>query len=332
MNAVDVLTLVQQIEEYQQVSVTLLCMNHVKIHSPKEVHGELKLSGNLGIVSLVNCCLSPQFYANIVTQLYKCKHIKLLELNGSPGVPGEISDALSAMSSLINVNLSGCAMTKEVSAALMSCLSHCCYLRSLNLSGNTLTNCLENLIPKTSCGYTCLKRLNLTDTKLGNTDVQNLQRVLQHSKLNSLSLSGNKLVGCLQLLDITELTGLELSGCQLRKADLYIVDSNMNGVEDALEQLIGVLYFMVKNQFFTHEVFCCFTLKCTGSNLSDDFLRNLWSNRIRFWKEGKVLISNRGELVFYSYEPEWHLSIQFDGGCPELFSPENYLIKLSDPH
>ena len=122
-----------------------------------ETDSQLMLSRDLGIVCLINCCVSPQFYVNLTTQLYNCKHIKLLELSRSPGVPREISGALSVMSSLRYVDLSRCLMTNEVSGAVMSGLSHCCKLRIVNLSGNTLRNCLENLIPKSSHGYTCLR-------------------------------------------------------------------------------------------------------------------------------------------------------------------------------
>ena len=186
LNAVDALKIVQQIELHQEVSVSLLCMYGIKIHSSKETDSQLKLSRDLGSVCLSDCCLSSQFYANLTTQLYSCKHIKLLELTGSPGVPREISGALSAMSSLLYVDLSRCHMTNEVSGAVMSGLSHCCQLQNVNLSENTLRNCLENLIPKSSHGYTCLRRLDLSDSKLSNVDIQNLRRVLQGSTLGHL--------------------------------------------------------------------------------------------------------------------------------------------------
>ena len=105
----------------------------------------------------------------------------------------------------------------------MSGLLHCCQLQNVNLSENTLRNCLENLIPKSSHGYTCLRNLNLSDSKLNNVDVQNLQRVLKGSKLDHLFLSDNNLSGCLQLLyeiDISALTTLILSRCKLNKTDM----------------------------------------------------------------------------------------------------------------
>ena len=103
LNAVDALKSVQQIEVHQQVSVLSLCMHRIKIHSTKETHSQLKLSRDLGIVCLTDCCLSPQFYANLTAQLYNNKHVKVLELTGSLGVPREISDPVSAMSCLRSI-------------------------------------------------------------------------------------------------------------------------------------------------------------------------------------------------------------------------------------
>ena len=81
-----------------------------------------------------------------------------MQLSGSPSVPYEISGVLNRMTGLRHVDLSGCLMTAEVSAAVMSGLSHCFQLQNLDLSGNTLRNYLDNLIPKSSSGFHNLRR------------------------------------------------------------------------------------------------------------------------------------------------------------------------------
>ena len=245
--------IVHQIAIYQQICVSSLLIDGVKIHSPHKICDKLKLSRNIRNVYIRNCCLSPAFYANIIAELHNCKHAKELQLSGSLGVPREIGDALSTMMGLKYIYLSRCLMTSEVSAAVLSGLSHCCELQDLNLSRNTWTNCLENLTPKGSPALLYLRSLILQESELSDADVKHLGRVLHSCRLEMLCLTGNNLSGCLQLLcqaNLSELKDLFLSGCKLIKADIVLLSERLmpklksldlsdNTLTDCLFDLLG---------------------------------------------------------------------------------------------
>ena len=63
--------------------------------------------------------------------------------------------------------------------SLIAGLCHYRYLQEVNLSGNTLTSCMQKLIDSTSdCAFQNLEKLDLHSTKLSDEDVTHLAEMI----------------------------------------------------------------------------------------------------------------------------------------------------------
>ena len=239
------------------------------------------------------------------------------------------------ISELTQLELSGCKLNKadivSVSHKQMS------KLIVLELSENTLTNCLSHLFGEitslASLGHLSFKHCGLSseDVKvLGNAGLNGKLPNITHIDLseNILTNLTKDLLGVGEVSCFPNLHTLRMNNAKLSRddivylsetlqagylpflGDLHIVNSDLGEVKDVLEELIEVLYFMVKNKLFSHGEFCCLTLAC--SSLSKGFLINRWSERIGFWEE-EIIWFGDGKLVCQSNKHHWSFSVHFNG-------------------
>ena len=142
----------------------------------------LKMSKNIRCLEITYCKLSSPVYNHIAYQLRECDKLIELDLFGTRNIPTKLGRAIASMKSLEVVNLSHCSMTRGISRAILTGLSHCKYLKTIGLSTNKLTNCLGHIFTK----YTelpFLEHLEMGNTKITQSDVKSLVVSLSHRKL-----------------------------------------------------------------------------------------------------------------------------------------------------
>ena len=163
---------------------------------------------------------------HLAQQLRGCNQLETLNLKNVP-ISVELVAALQTMTALQELSLRG-SMSEEVNQAIISGLSHCTSLgrlclrqaglsaadlqvladavkgerlpelKQLDLSENTLTDCLKYLLGDAEVRFTCLKCLSLTDTDLSADDLHDLSDAVKGGRLPQLrilDLSPNNLTG-----------------------------------------------------------------------------------------------------------------------------------------
>ena len=168
----------------------------------------------------------------------------------------------SQMMSLTEVKIDDCEMPLSVSAPVLKGISTCPWLQKLDLSGNTLTDCMVDLLGGDDYpGFPSLQELYLSDSKLSGSDVMNTGASLHSGKLSKITqihLCYNKLTNCVRFLvygplSITYLCfdGMKLCGSDLvwlsaaiasnklpKLEELSLDGNNMNSMEEYLMDLI----------------------------------------------------------------------------------------------
>ncbi len=164
-----------------------------------ELDSSIASMSSLTHLDLSMCDMTPEVSKSVSTGMSHCPNIERLNLSGYT-LTTELGAAIATMSSLTELDLSGCGMTPEVSKSVLTGLSHCPNLMWLYLRGNTLTGCLPNLFQECSPdhpdaatssenqerGFPNLWKLDLDDVLLNSTDVQALQDALREGKLPEL--------------------------------------------------------------------------------------------------------------------------------------------------
>ena len=197
----DTLRVLQQIEKYQNISITNLCMVDVKMKEREIAAGDtlpfnaLKLNKKMKYFRVVNCSLVRILYNHLMRELCGCDDLHHLDLSRTKGVPVGLAQALKTMENFRYLDLSEVNMASDMSQEVMSALCHCKYLMNLYLAGNTLTNVIGNLLRHGDTGHPTfpdLQELNLQDTMLSTDDMKSLSVITRGSKLKLLNIS-NKL-------------------------------------------------------------------------------------------------------------------------------------------
>ena len=229
----DTLRLLQQIEKYQNISITNLCMVDVKMKEREIAAGDtlpfnvLKLNKKMKYFRVVNCSLVHTLFNNLTRELGACDDLQHLDLSRTKRVPVGVAEALQTMKHLRYLDLSELNMASDMSQEVMSALCRCKYLMNLYLTGNTLTNVIGNLLCHGDTGHQTfldLQELNLQDTRLSTDDMKSLSMITRGSKLKLLNISNYCLTDCMEALlsesDFPELEQLEMRNGQLRKTDM----------------------------------------------------------------------------------------------------------------
>ena len=263
----DTLRLLQQIEKYQNISITNLCMVDVKMKEREIAAGDtlpfnaLKLNKKMKYFRVVNCSLVHTLYNHLMRELSACDDLHHLDLSRTKGLPLGITHALQTMKNLRYLDLSEVNMAPDMSQEVMSALCHCKYLMNLYLAGNTLTNVIGNLLCHGDTGHPTfpdLQELYLQDTRLSADDMKSLSMITRGSKLKLLNISNNCLTDCIEALlsesDFPELGQLEMRNGQLCKTDitslskavhqkkllkLKALDVTGNLLTDCMAELVG---------------------------------------------------------------------------------------------
>lgn len=145
----------------------------------------LKISENIRYVEISDCKLSSPVYNHVADQLCVCDKLVELNLSGTRNIPTKLGRAIASMKFLEVVNLYYCHMTPHVSRAILTGLSHCKYLKEIRLDDNRLTNCLGHIF--TQCTeFPFLEELNISNTKITQSDFKNLLTSLSNRKLPKL--------------------------------------------------------------------------------------------------------------------------------------------------
>ena len=140
----------------------------------------------LEVLWLGNCKMTHDASVNVVKSLSTCKRLTALELSGNTLGDGgrHLADTIRCWGlnpPLQQLGLQDCKMPQDASALLMSVLSACKKLDTLNLRKNTLTGSLPEYTPQLT-----MKVLNLSQSELNKEDLQYLFSLLQNGRLPKL--------------------------------------------------------------------------------------------------------------------------------------------------
>ena len=89
------------------------------------------------------------------------------------------------MKSLEVVHLKYCYMTREVSPAILTGLSHCRHLKEVSLSYNKLTNCLGHMFTRHSV-FPFLEELTIDQTDITKSDIRSLAHAVTSNRIPKL--------------------------------------------------------------------------------------------------------------------------------------------------
>ena len=193
---------------------------------------------SLKAINLTDCGLDPDVSKKLMSGLRHCLQLQNLSLQGN-----NLANCLvmflgqgpAAFPSLHTLGLGSAELKNEDITAIGSAVEQgkLPALKLLDLSGNILTGCINNLVPTergNHPGYVQLEILNLIQTGLNSTDVGNLSRASHLKKLptlKTLRLGFNTLTGGITKLfepkdhpRFTSLRQLDLSYSGLNKTDL----------------------------------------------------------------------------------------------------------------
>ena len=226
------LRMIEDMKKYQLVDIVKLSMWGIVKNEDVErlLPNNLRLSENLSSLEIGASLISTQVFKHIYSELHGCSNVENMKLCDTKTLHVELGEALKTMTSMKEVNMSRCNMTSEVSRSVMSGLSHCHNLIQLNLTRNTLTDCLVNLFKGNNIGFPVLKSLQLRATQLTGADLATVSDAVRCGKLPQLGildLGVNELRGCIgDLLGgsdhpaFTTLQRLGLRNTQIKKSDV----------------------------------------------------------------------------------------------------------------
>ena len=145
----------------------------------------IKIGKSIRHVEITYCRLSSPVYKHIADQLRECDKLMKLNLSRTGNIPMKLGRAIASMRLLEVVSLSHCRMTPCVSRAILTGLSHCKYLKEIHLDDNRLTDCLGHIF--TQCTeFPFLEDLNISESKITQSDFKNLLVSLSHRKMPKL--------------------------------------------------------------------------------------------------------------------------------------------------
>ena len=231
--------LIQEIKQYQSICTVdlykqgadstseFLCSNDTLTGEIDDCFGEaIKISKNVKSFALRRGSIP----ISVTQKLHDCQNLEKLHLSNTTGLPAKLGDSIATMTSIKELQMQYCDMTSHVSGMILKGISHCSTLVELNLSFNTLTDCLERLFG--SYGFFSLKTLEIEKTNLSKADVKCLGQALHSNKLpklEALDLSSNTLTDCVGDLlggqGVPCLEWLWLWNTKLSRADVDIVSA-----------------------------------------------------------------------------------------------------------
>ncbi len=152
--------LLQELSSRQEVHVTALDVESVKLPEaesgtsapvkPDQVKEEgrqladfflnIRLCDRITHVRMRDCAVPPGVWSRVAKQLQGCYQIQSLDLSQTRGVPAKLGHAIATMTSLREVSMRGCKMTRDVSRDVLSGLRQCERLLRLNLQENSLAD------------------------------------------------------------------------------------------------------------------------------------------------------------------------------------------------
>ncbi len=176
---------------------------------------------------LDSCNLSGETCLHFTTQLENCTLLEKFVLVGAFRFAVGLATSFSQMKHLTHIHMEKVSQRARDSHVILSALSNCRCLVELNLNGNKLTRCLEELFGVD--GFPFLELLCLESCKLLGEDIQSLAQAAKSQKLlrvQILSLNCNDLEGHLVYLfrdgksDWPNLKTLLLRDTKMSESDL----------------------------------------------------------------------------------------------------------------
>ena len=180
----------------------------------------LNFSTKMTSLRMALCTLPASVWDRLVKQLHGCNTLVVVDLDSTKHIPVQFCKTLSTTTSLRRVNLEHCIMSSDVSHILLSSLRHCKHLVEVNLSGNTLTDCIRELLGP-AVVFPKIETLNLSHTRLSVEDVINLEQIITSTnmpKIKELDLSNNTLIDSLKEFLLPSLEVLNLKDTSLSRA------------------------------------------------------------------------------------------------------------------
>ena len=95
---------------------------------------------------ITKCEIEASVFKTIAEQLQVCDKLQVLSLRVTQGVPVELGEAVNKMTFLTELYVSVGWMRLAVSNAVLKDASKCLSLKDLDLSFNTLTDCVANFL------------------------------------------------------------------------------------------------------------------------------------------------------------------------------------------
>ena len=233
-SALATLRILQKILEYQVVLIVYFYMDNASpnydYHEMHEITELMlrcfRLSKHTRVMALGYYQMLLPAFTHVIQELKGCDRLRYLLFRNTSLIPVQFSahqhsnwmkgigNALATMKSLRNIYLRGTFNTSEVGHEVMSGLSHCRLLESMDLHETNLTGCLEDFLGGDhKRQFPSLENINFRNTKLSPDDIKCIFQALQDNRLPSvkqLDLSSNTVTNCLGILtEYSRLPSLE---------------------------------------------------------------------------------------------------------------------------
>ena len=188
----DTLNIIRELSKHQFVGVTWLHIadlervkdNEYNCHMLELLIENFCLSSRAKSVQIKNSCLLFEVYSCIMTQLVDCPVLeKLILTENSISADMKLDKIVASLISLKELDIKGCDINAYNCEELVEALRQL-PLEALKMSGNSMTRCVEALIPRT--GLSHLRQLHLRDTKLGKDDLKILSEAVDSNLLPNL--------------------------------------------------------------------------------------------------------------------------------------------------
>ena len=238
---------------YERITEQLTCSQKLELLHleqvnvfPEKFSRSFSTMQSLTKLHLHHCRLKPEMFRAAAQDLLICKKLGAFHLSRTTDIPVEIGAALKMMTRLKTFEMRHCQMTVPVCESVAKGLSNCQAIEQIDLSGNTLTNCVTHLLSGNK--FSELKVLLLDNAGLCAYDLKSVAKAVSDGylrRLNHLKLSGNNLAGCMQNLfnedDFSQfqaLQWLQIDGTNIDKSDINCV---ARAAEDGQLPLLRVL-------------------------------------------------------------------------------------------
>ena len=191
------------------------------------------ISRNMELLRIYYCELPKETPSHLIQQINQYSALRVLDVYKTPlrgCLSSFLPDPHPGLPELKELDMWDTILNKEDLQHLLSIAYKFPKLHKLDLSENTLTGYLSNLLPDPHPGLLELRELKLSSTQLNKEDLHHLSYITQHNKLpllRCLNLSGNTLTGCLSSVipdphpGLPELESLDLCKTKLNKEDLH---------------------------------------------------------------------------------------------------------------